>query len=77
MYQWKRVKGNDTLRKEVKGHFKDLYKESSNWRPTLDGLEFNMLEDQDRALLEREFSKEEILKGLMHFKGAKCHNFDP
>lgn len=53
-------------------HFMTLYTESYNGRPTLNGLEFSMLKQQDWAVLEREFLEEEILEGLMHCKRDKA-----
>ena len=39
------------------------YWESESWRPTIDGLEFDCLDETERLSLERDF-EEEILEAL-------------
>lgn len=48
------VSGNEELRKEIMSCFKDLYTESSPWRPSIDNLDFGNLDDQDKPF-DKEF----------------------
>ena len=43
-----------------------------SWRPTIDGLDFACLDEDERYSLEREFEKEEILEALMEAEGDKA-----
>ena len=40
--------------------YQNLYKETDMWRPTVDGLDFGCIGEDERLALEREFSKEEV-----------------
>ena len=42
------------------------------WRPTMDGLDFACIGEDERLALEREFSKEEVFQVLMEMKGDKA-----
>ena len=37
-----------------------LYEEIEVWGPTMDGLDFACIEEEERLSLEKEFSKEEV-----------------
>lgn len=50
------IKGNEALRAGAKVHFRKLYKESTNYRPKLDNLFFNSLDEVQKNQLEEEFS---------------------
>ena len=41
--------------------YQNLYKETDIWRPTVDGLDFDCIGEDERSALEREFSKEEVI----------------
>ena len=41
--------------------YKNLYKETEEWRPFVEGLEFDQIEGIERDWLERRFEREEIL----------------
>lgn len=43
------------VKKEVKRHFEDMFKEPVALRPSLSGLPFQMLDDIDRGMLETPF----------------------
>ena len=45
---------------QVVQFYQDLYTETNMWRPTMDGLDFSCIGEDDRLSLEREFSKEEV-----------------
>ena len=47
------------------------YWESESWRPTIDGLEFDFLDETESLSLERDFEKKEILEALKEVEGDK------
>ena len=49
-----------------------MYKETEVWRPTLDGLDFACIEEEERLSLEKEFSKEEVIQVLREMEGEKA-----
>ena len=51
--------------------YKKIYQKPESWRPTIDGLEFDCLDETERLSLEREFEKEEILEALKEDEGDK------
>ena len=57
---------------QVGGFYKKLYPELESWRPTIDGLGFACLDEDERYSLEREFEKEEILEAFMEAEGDKA-----
>ena len=50
--------------------------ESDTWRPSMDGLEFARIEEDERLDLERDFSKEEVVKVLQEMEGDKALGSD-
>ena len=52
------------LRSQVVLFYQGLYKETEVWRPTMDGLDFACIEEEERLSLEKEFSKEEVIQVL-------------
>jgi len=46
------------------------------WRPTMDGLDFACIGEDDRLSLEREFSKEEVTQVLAEMEGDKALGLD-
>ena len=57
---------------QVVDFYKKLYQELESWRPTIDGLDFACLDEDDRYSLERDFEKKEILEALMEVEGDKA-----
>ena len=49
---------------QVVNFYKNLYQESEEWRPFMEGLEFDQIDGSERGWLERRFEKEEILLAL-------------
>ena len=41
--------------------YRGLYKETKVWRPTMDGLDFACIEEEERLSLEKEFSNKEVI----------------
>ena len=57
---------------QVAQFYQELYIETDTWRPTMDGLDFASIGEDDRLSLEREFSKEEVSQALAEMEGAKA-----
>jgi hypothetical protein len=49
------------VKEKVVQFYKSLYQEQETWRPTVDGLDFDMISEEDQAFLERKFDREEVL----------------
>jgi hypothetical protein len=64
------------IREEVVHFYESLYQESETWRPTVDGLEFDVIIANERALLERWFDKDEVLKVVKDLQGDKTLGSD-
>lgn len=47
------------MHSKVVQFYQDLYTEMDTWRPTMDGLEFASIEEDERLSFERDFSKEQ------------------
>ncbi|KAI5423367.1 hypothetical protein KIW84_046364 [Lathyrus oleraceus] len=55
-----RLEGVEDIKSEIFNHFKSRFTEPMEDRPTLDGLNFNVLSVEDRDLLEAPFQVDEI-----------------
>ncbi|KAI5447832.1 hypothetical protein KIW84_015326 [Lathyrus oleraceus] len=55
-----RLEGVEEIKSEIFNHFKSRFTEPMEDRPTLDGLNFNVLSVEDRDLLEAPFQVDEI-----------------
>ena len=62
----------EEVRPKVVLFYQSLYIESDTWRPSMDGLEFASIEEDERLDLERDFSKEEVVKVLQEMEGDKA-----
>ena len=60
------------MRSKVVHFYQSLYTESNTWCPSMDGLEFTSIEKDERLELERDFSKEEVVKVLQEMEGDKA-----
>ena len=49
------------MRSKVVQFYQGLYTKSDSWRPSMDGLEFASIEEDEHLVLERDFSKEEVV----------------
>ena len=56
--------------------YQGLYIEFDTWHPTMDGLEFASIEEDERLSFERDFSKEEVIEVLQEMEGDKAHGLD-
>ena len=52
--------------------YQGLYKETEVGRPTMDGLDFACIEEDERLSLEKEFTKEEVIQVLREMEGDKA-----
>ncbi|XP_058726636.1 uncharacterized protein LOC131597999 [Vicia villosa] len=65
------VDGVADVKRVVKDHFEDFYKEKNRSRPTPVGLDFRKLREEDRTWIERPFSEEEIKVAVWDCNGNK------
>ena len=56
--------------------YQGLNTESDTWRPSIDGLEFASIEEDEWLSLERDFSKEEVVQVLQEMEGDKASGLD-
>ena len=66
----------EEVRSKVVHFYQSLYTELDTWRPSMDGLEFTSIEEDERLELERDFSKEEVVKVLQEMEGDKAPSPD-
>ena len=52
--------------------YKNLYKETEEWRPFVEGLKFDQIEGLERDWLEWRFEKEEVLRVVKELEGDKA-----
>ena len=57
---------------QVVQYYKTLYQESEEWRPFVEGLEFDQIGESERGWLERRFEKDEILSVVRDMEGDKA-----
>jgi hypothetical protein len=60
------------IREKVVHFYESLYQEAEIWRPTVDGVEFEMITENENAVLERQFDKEEVLQVVKDLQGDKA-----
>ena len=61
---------------QVVQFYKNLYKETEEWKPFAEGLEFNQIEGLERDWLERRFENEEIFRVVKELEGDKASGPD-
>ena len=66
----------EEVRSKVVNFYQRLYTETDSWRLSMDGLEFARIEEDERLKLERDFSKEEVVKVLHEMEGDKAPSPD-
>ena len=62
----------EEVRSRVVNFYQRLYTKSVSWCPSMDGLEFARIEENEWLELERDFSKEEVVKVLYEMEGDKA-----
>ena len=60
------------MKEKVVQFYKSLYQEQETWRPTVDGLDFDMISEEDQAFLERKFDREEVFQVVKELQGDKA-----
>ena len=65
-------KDGSSVQAQVVQFYQNLYTETDMWRPTVDGLDFACIREDERMSLKREFSKEEVTQVLMEMGGDKA-----
>ena len=68
--------GDRELREGVVGGFKSLFFEEEGWRPSIEGLSFETLEEEEVTSLEGIFLEEEVLGALLELNGVKALGLD-
>ena len=61
----------EEVRSTVVHFYHGLYTKSNTWRPSMDGLEFARIEEDERLALERDFSKK-VVQVLQEIEGDKA-----
>ncbi len=60
------------VREKVVQFYVSLYQEQEPWRPTVDGLDFDMISEEEQAMLERKFDRDEVLQVVKDLQGDKA-----
>jgi hypothetical protein len=60
------------VREKVVQYYASLYQEHEPWRPTIDGLDFDLISDEEQAMLERKFDRDEVLQVVNDLQGDKA-----
>ena len=64
------------IKEEVSRAFQGLLSDPDGWKPNIDGLNFERLEELDVEGLEKPFSEEEVFGVLSSFCGEKAPDPD-
>ena len=60
------------IKEEVSRTFQGLLTDPGDWKPSIDGLNFERLEEVDVERLEKLFSEEEVFEALVGCCGEKA-----
>ena len=58
------------------GDFKSLFSKEGGWRPSIEGLSFEALEEEETRSLEGIFLENEVLRALLELIGDKTPGLD-
>ena len=64
------------VRSQLVLFYQGLFEEIGLGRPTMDGLDFACIVEEERLTLEKEFTKEEVIQVLMEMEGDKALGLD-
>ncbi len=64
------------MREHVVQFYENMFCEAEEWRPHVDGVHFASISEDEQAVLERRFDKEEIIQVLKDFQGDKAPDPD-
>ncbi|KAJ9705360.1 hypothetical protein PVL29_003414 [Vitis rotundifolia] len=59
------------IKRGVVGAFKNLLSNPGDWHPTMEGLDFNRIDVEEAARLEKVFTEEEVFSALSNLNGDK------
>ena len=60
------------MRSQLVLFYQGLYEEIDLGRPSMNGLDFACIEEEERQSLEKEFTKEEVIQVLREMEGDKA-----
>ncbi|RVX08790.1 hypothetical protein CK203_011046 [Vitis vinifera] len=60
------------IKEGVVGAFKTLLSKEGDWRPSIDAMPFEILDDQEARKLEEIFTEEEVFGALSKLNGDKA-----
>ena len=63
------------MNSQVVHFYQVLYQEAEMRRPSMDGLDFSCMEEEERLSLERAFSKEEVIQVLKEMEARSPDGF--
>jgi hypothetical protein len=63
---------NSVIRAKVVQFYESLYQEHESWRPTVNGLYFDVISSEERNMLERPFTFDEVLQVVKDLQGDKA-----
>ena len=63
---------DSVIRAKVVQFYKFLYQENEPWRPTVNGLDFDVISSEERNMLERSFTSDEVLQVVKDLQGYKA-----
>ena len=61
---------------QVVQFYKSLYQESEEWRPFVEGLDFDQIGELERGWMERRFDKDKIISVVRDMEGDKAPGLD-
>ena len=64
------------MRSQLVLFYQGLYEETKLGRPSMDGLYFACIEEEERQSLEKEFTMEEVIQVLKEMEGEKASGLD-
>jgi hypothetical protein len=67
---------DSAVREKLVHFYKSLYQKHEPWRPTVNGLDFDVISSEVRGMLERIFTIEEVLQVVSDLQGDKAPGLD-
>ena len=64
------------MRTQIVLFYQGLYKETEVGCPTMDGLDFDCIEEDEQLSLEKEFTKEEVIQVLREMEADRASSPD-
>jgi hypothetical protein len=67
---------DSAVREKLVHFYESLYQKHEPWRPTVNGLDFDVISSEVRGMLERIFTIEEVLQVVSDLQGDKAPGLD-